>query len=253
MHSKHSNVSNETKFLRNVTGEPNTGCWLWLGHLTECLKYGRFSVGRRRYMAHHFSYETYVGKIPRGMELHHTCNVGWCVNPGHLVPMPKEENVKIRNSYILPTFRPYASNRKAIREHSIIGRLVERVSIDATNGCWVWQGATNGKYGVFTSRHRIQGYAHRASYEAFIGSIPNGMEIDHSCVTPLCINPRHLSLVTRKQNIRLAHSRRYGNACRRGHEYTPQNTWVEKNGYRRCRRCHADREAANRARKKECA
>lgn len=41
---------------------------------------------------------------------------------------------------------------------------------------------------------------HRAVYELHIGPIPQGMEIDHECRVPRCINPQHLRPATRAQN-----------------------------------------------------
>jgi hypothetical protein len=29
--------------------------------------------------------------------------------------------------------------------------------------------------------------------------------------------------------------------CKRGHEFSPENTWIDKKDYRHCMRCHADR------------
>jgi hypothetical protein len=44
--------------------------------------------------------------------------------------------------------------------------------------------------------------AHRASFEAFVGPIPEGMEIDHLCYVPSCVNPEHLEPATRAENNR---------------------------------------------------
>lgn len=73
-----------------------------------------------------------------------------------------------------------------------------RVTID-DNGCWLWQGATlpNG-YGVFGVGG--QRYVHRASFEAFVGAIPDGHELHHRCCIRHCCNPAHLAAVTRKEH-----------------------------------------------------
>ncbi len=58
--------------------------------------------------------------------------------------------------------------------------------------------------------------AHRTSYRTFKGKIPKGKEIRHTCHRPLCINPDHLILGTRTQNMldRLL-------AGRKGNKITP--------------------------------
>lgn len=138
---------------------------------------------------------------------------------------------------------------------------LERHSIPEPNtGCWLWFGATiksaGSEYGVLgrspRERESLGGssdLAHRKSYEFYKGSIPIELEVDHKCSNTLCINPEHLQVVTHGENMRLGHERRYGNNCRRGHAFTPENTWTEKTGQKHCRKCHADREARKRAAK----
>jgi HNH endonuclease len=69
------------------------------------------------------------------------------------------------------------------------------------SGCWLWIGATNGReYGIFNTTNKTR-MAHRVSYEVFVGPIPKGLHILHSCDTPACINPAHLRPGTVKENM----------------------------------------------------
>lgn len=234
--------SMEEKFWANVTTEPNTGCWLWLGTLTADKKYGRFFCGGRkggrRKMAHHYSYEIYVGPIPSGMEIHHKCNVGWCVNPGHLIPLTKLENLAIRNSGELPTVRTWAKDTKSVAKSGDIKSHFKSFIKLAKSGCWEWQGGNNGRYGLFSYGGR-QTYAHRASYLLFTGRLDSALEIDHTCNNPICVNPAHLEQVSRSENEIRKHLRnRGGNFCARGHEFTAENTYLYPGGAgRRCHEC----------------
>lgn len=74
------------------------------------------------------------------------------------------------------------------------------------SGCWEWQAFKTDKgYGIF----KLPGSqkAHRASYQHFVGPIPDGMEIDHLCANRGCVNPEHLEAVTHSENIRRVHNR----------------------------------------------
>jgi HNH endonuclease len=103
------------------------------------------------------------------------------------------------------------------------------------NGCMIWTGPGE-RYGAF-SRDGKQHRAHRWIYERLRGPIPKGMQIDHLCRVPLCVNPDHLELVTAKENQRRS-PLTPGNQthCARGHEFAGENLRFERNGQKRV--CH---------------
>lgn len=76
--------------------EPNSGCWLWLGHI-KSNGYGTLGVkmdGAWKTMhAHRICYEVHVGAIPKGSDLDHRCRLRCCVNPDHLEPVSRSENL----------------------------------------------------------------------------------------------------------------------------------------------------------------
>lgn len=93
-----------------------------------------------------------------------------------------------------------------------------------TSSCWEWDAATwsNG-YGAFSYEGKLQG-AHRVSYKMTVGEIPEGLEIDHLCKNRKCVNPKHLEVVTRRENQLRSNSVSGTNAkkvsCIRGHLIT---------------------------------
>lgn len=77
--------------------------------------------------------------------------------------------------------------------------LVKKSSM---SGCWLWSGPTVTKmrYGRFQLNAKQQ-YAHRVSWSLSNGEIPKGQCVLHKCDTPACINPEHLFLGSRRDNM----------------------------------------------------
>jgi hypothetical protein len=63
--------------------EPMSGCWIWLASLGSH-GYGNACIANKATVAHRFSYEAFIGPIPAGMLIQHSCDNHWCVAPHHL-------------------------------------------------------------------------------------------------------------------------------------------------------------------------
>jgi hypothetical protein len=123
---------------------------------------------------------------------------------------------------------------------NLLGRLRFCPPSTLSTGCIEFTGFTDRRgYGRVT-RKGEQMVAHRASYELVRGPIPAGLDLDHLCRHTSCVHPGHLEPVTRKENARRGLQGVLKTHCVHGHEYTPENTYIDPSGGRRCRQCHRE-------------
>ena len=118
-----------------------------------------------------------------------------------------------------------------------------------SDGCHEWAAGTSQGYGRFAMKAGDVRYAHRVAWEMEHGPIPDGMTLDHLCLNKRCVNPDHLEIVSRGENVQ-RHFRAM-TVCKSGrHEFTHENTIIYR-GRRRCRACENESQRRYMARKEQ--
>lgn len=139
-----------------------------------------------------------------------------------------------------------------IKGHNTLGtgstleeRLWPKIDMGAAQGqgCWWWTAYKDRKgYGKISVDSALRS-AHRVVYELLIAPIPASMQLDHLCENKSCVSPDHLRVATAQENIarRATNGHAHKSHCKRGHQFSPENTYVTPKGSRQCRACWKER------------
>lgn len=104
-----------------------------------------------------------------------------------------------------------------------------------SNGCIKWEGyVTTRGYGAVRYNYRRY-MAHRFFWEQANGPIPEGTNLHHKCGFKLCVNLKHMELLTENE-----HGKRHSplkSHCSKGHAYTKENTYEYVYGGKHYRYC----------------
>lgn len=124
--------------------------------------------------------------------------------------------------------------------------------------CWPWTGFVDGDgYGRFRDEYGQVAKAHRWSYGATHGPIPDGLQPDHLCRVRRCVRPEHLEAVTPRVNVLRGTSfaAKFAKAthCVQGHPFCGDNLVMVPGPCgpsRSCRTCRKQRKQEYRARQR---
>lgn len=144
-------------------------CLIWRGSLGHG-RFPRLKHEGRYVSAARSLYELNVGAIG-DTALERTCDSSLCISSDHMIPF-------------VPESLPEKLERLCRWEQ----------------GCLLWSGRADGDGYPLANFDGRPERVHRLMYSNYVGDIPEGMHVNHTCWNRSCLNVKHLELVTNQQN-----------------------------------------------------
>jgi hypothetical protein len=89
------------RFFQKVHINIATGHWEWTGGKAGAgyaLFFIRKTPKQTNIYAHRFSYLLHYGKVPKGLEINHRCDLRSCVSPFHIQAITHQQNMLLGNT-----------------------------------------------------------------------------------------------------------------------------------------------------------
>ena len=174
----------------------DNGCW----NARSGNPYGRIFLGKKHLALHRVSYELFVGEIPSGLILRHTCDNKLCCNPDHLVPGTRRDNSNDfyeRNNSSWDRY-PNGRRRNGMIDSEIYEWLMSNTYMEGK--CRIHTNVRRSGYINFQIKGK-NWLAHRF-VRCHLDGLPHDhpLMVRHVCGNRACLNPDHLVWGTAKQN-----------------------------------------------------
>jgi hypothetical protein len=148
-------IRDNKRFMSKVSIDPVSGCWNWTASKTHG-GYGRWVIRKGKSMAaHRFAYIVNNGEVDVDLDMDHLCRNRGCVNPEHLEPVTRKENLYRGNT--LTASRAAQTHCK--RGHELAGDNLE-ILRNGTRRCKTCKHAQTLEY-----RRTPIGKARKAEYD----------------------------------------------------------------------------------------